>query len=119
MITERNKQKGRVIFDPAFVLWQLNIDFLFFKDYTCYVDCQPKIQLLYPRFMSLKALFPQPGIRGQKPQDSFPIIGPTDRRILLNVTAYLTRCKLTVSPNREDQVLYNVLTTSNHIGFII
>jgi hypothetical protein len=41
--------------------------------------------------MDLKELFPQPAIRGQKPQDSYPIIDSTDCRILQNVTVSVTR----------------------------
>jgi hypothetical protein len=58
---------------------------------TCYVDCQPKEQLLCLFFINPKELFPQPAIRGQKPQDSYPIISSMDRRILRNVTASVTR----------------------------
>ena len=46
--------------------------FVFIQHCTCYVDCQPKKQLFCPSFVDLQELIPQPAIRGQKPQDSYP-----------------------------------------------
>jgi len=60
-----------------------------FEAFTCYVDCQPQEQLICS--YEFIGPIPQPAIRGQKPQDSYPIIDLTDCRILQTVTVPVTR----------------------------
>jgi hypothetical protein len=61
---------------------------------------------------------PEPAIHGPLPQDSYPLIDSTNCRSLLNVTVFVTRWKLRVNLNREDQVLLIELANSNNIRFV-